>query len=183
MRVCSSCQSRTGDDKERSDRFAVEAVSGCGTLLGIKALQHESMPVAGRFVTTGLRTVSKAKSTVCAQRMLSLRLIGHLHYDTGDLYSVTTDATLLQGQVVDALDLVDATEARFSVFTGDFSRPVETVSWEDATNYCAQLTKRERAARLIPPNSVYRLPTEAERETPAARGLRRATVMAMIQAT
>ena len=51
-----------------------------------------------------------------------------------------------------------------SVFTGDFSRPVETVSWEDATNYCARLTQRERAARLIPPNSVYRLPTEAEWE-------------------
>ncbi|MBL9170173.1 MAG: formylglycine-generating enzyme family protein [Verrucomicrobiales bacterium] len=51
-----------------------------------------------------------------------------------------------------------------SVFTGDFNRPVETVSWEDATNYCALLTRRERAARVIPPNCVYRLPTEAEWE-------------------
>src|SRR5437016_11589580 len=52
-----------------------------------------------------------------------------------------------------------------SVFTGDLSRPVETVSWEDATNYCARLTQRERAARLIRTNSVYRLPTEAEWES------------------
>ena len=51
-----------------------------------------------------------------------------------------------------------------SSFTGDFRRPVETVSWEDATNYCARLTQRERAARVIPPNAVYRLPTEAEWE-------------------
>jgi formylglycine-generating enzyme required for sulfatase activity len=51
-----------------------------------------------------------------------------------------------------------------SVFTGDDSRPVETVSWEDATNYCARLTQRERAARVIPANCVYRLPTEAEWE-------------------
>ncbi|PYM10853.1 MAG: hypothetical protein DME18_15495, partial [Verrucomicrobia bacterium] len=51
-----------------------------------------------------------------------------------------------------------------SVFTGDFNRPVETVSWEDATNYCARLTQRERGARLIRTNSVYRLPTEAEWE-------------------
>ena len=51
-----------------------------------------------------------------------------------------------------------------SFFTGDFTRPVETVSWEDATNYCARLTQRERAARLIGTNCVYRLPTEAEWE-------------------
>src|SRR5206468_6381762 len=51
-----------------------------------------------------------------------------------------------------------------SVFAGDFNRPVETVSWEDATNYCAKLTQRERAARVIRTNSVYRLPTEAEWE-------------------
>src|SRR5213075_1344766 len=51
-----------------------------------------------------------------------------------------------------------------SVFTSDPSLPVETVSWEDATNYCAKLTQRERAAGRIRPNSVYRLPTEAEWE-------------------
>jgi formylglycine-generating enzyme required for sulfatase activity len=51
----------------------------------------------------------------------------------------------------------------------DLSRPVEQVSWYDATNYCAQLTQRERAAGLIATNGVYRLPTEAEREY-ACRG-------------
>src|SRR6185436_9528285 len=51
----------------------------------------------------------------------------------------------------------------------DLARPVETVSWNDATNYCAALTQRERAARRIAINSVYRLPTEAEWEY-ACRG-------------
>jgi formylglycine-generating enzyme required for sulfatase activity len=56
-----------------------------------------------------------------------------------------------------------------SSFTGDTKRPVERVSWFDATNYCGQLTQRERAAGRIPTNSVYRLPTEAEWEY-ACRG-------------
>jgi len=46
----------------------------------------------------------------------------------------------------------------------DLSGPVENVSWEDATNYCGQLTQWERAAVRIATNSVYRLPTEAEWE-------------------
>jgi formylglycine-generating enzyme required for sulfatase activity len=46
----------------------------------------------------------------------------------------------------------------------DLTRPVETVSWGDATNYCAALTQRERGAERIATNSVYRLPTEAEWE-------------------
>jgi formylglycine-generating enzyme required for sulfatase activity len=42
------------------------------------------------------------------------------------------------------------------------SRPAKQVTWFDATEHCAKLTERERAAGRIAPNSVYRLPTEAE---------------------
>jgi formylglycine-generating enzyme required for sulfatase activity len=51
-----------------------------------------------------------------------------------------------------------------SSFTGDLSRPVETVSRFDATNYRGKLTQSERVARRISTNSLYRLPTEAEWE-------------------
>ena len=49
-------------------------------------------------------------------------------------------------------------------YSEDLTRPVEQVSWNDATNYCARLTARELAAGRIPTNCVYRLPTESEWE-------------------
>ena len=49
-------------------------------------------------------------------------------------------------------------------YSQDLSRPVEQVSWDDATSYCAQLTQREQGAGRLPVGWVYRLPTESERE-------------------
>jgi formylglycine-generating enzyme required for sulfatase activity len=51
-----------------------------------------------------------------------------------------------------------------SHFTGDSNRPVEKVTFLEAAAYCAELTRRQREAGRLPPDYLYRLPTEAEWE-------------------
>jgi formylglycine-generating enzyme required for sulfatase activity len=51
-----------------------------------------------------------------------------------------------------------------SSFTGDLTRPVDSVSWFNATNYCCLLTQQEQRTGRLPTGWVYRLPTESEWE-------------------
>ena len=44
------------------------------------------------------------------------------------------------------------------------SRPVENVSWTEATEFCRKLTERERAVGRLPDGLTYTLPTEAQWE-------------------
>jgi formylglycine-generating enzyme required for sulfatase activity len=73
----------------------------------------------------------------------------------------------------DYLSVTSTNPSYFSLaynYPEDLTRPVEQVSWYDATNYCGLRTVQELAAGLIPTNCVYRLPTEAEWEYSARAG-------------
>jgi formylglycine-generating enzyme required for sulfatase activity len=50
-----------------------------------------------------------------------------------------------------------------SHFKGE-SLPVESVSWDEAMDFCRKLTERERSAGSLPSGYVYTLPTEAQWE-------------------
>lgn len=53
---------------------------------------------------------------------------------------------------------------------GDPGFPVVNVSWDDAQEFCRQLTTLEQRAGRLPAGEVYRLPTEAEWEYAARAG-------------
>ncbi|OPZ25416.1 MAG: Serine/threonine-protein kinase pkn1 [Lentisphaerae bacterium ADurb.BinA184] len=42
--------------------------------------------------------------------------------------------------------------------------PVDSIAWQDAARFCAQLTEREHLAGRLPPGYEYRLPSELEWE-------------------
>jgi formylglycine-generating enzyme required for sulfatase activity len=80
-----------------------------------------------------------------------------------------TQVTISQGFVMGKYEVTQAEYQAVmgsnpSYFTGDVKRPVDQVTWDDATNYCGQLTARERSAGRLPTGYAYRLPTEAEWE-------------------
>jgi formylglycine-generating enzyme required for sulfatase activity len=91
--------------------------------------------------------------------------------DEGPQTTVTIPKGFWMGKYeVTQVDFLSVMGINPSSFSDDLNRPVESVSWNDATNYCVKLTEQERRAGRLRSGYVYRLPTEGEWEYAARAG-------------
>ena len=96
--------------------------------------------------------------------------VGH-QSDEGPQTSVTLSHGFWIGKYeVTQAEYLAVTGENPSGFPGDLNRPVESVSFFAASNYCVLRTQQEQAAGRIPLFTHYRLPTEAEWECAARAG-------------
>ncbi|HET7102395.1 MAG TPA: SUMF1/EgtB/PvdO family nonheme iron enzyme [Terriglobia bacterium] len=96
--------------------------------------------------------------------------VGH-QADEGPQTSVTLSRGFWIGKYeVTQREYLAVTGENPSGFPGDLNRPIESLSFFAASNYCFQLTTQEQAAGRIPLFAHYRLPTEAEWECAARAG-------------
>jgi formylglycine-generating enzyme required for sulfatase activity len=96
--------------------------------------------------------------------------VGH-QADEGPQTSVTLSHGFWIGKYeVTQREYLAVTGENPSGFPGDLDRPVESVSFFAASNYCFLRTAQDQAAGRIPLFAHYRLPTEAEWECAARAG-------------
>lgn len=83
--------------------------------------------------------------------------------------TLTSDIWLSKFEVTQA-EFLELMGNNPSSFKGDLLRPVDSVTWYEAGEFCQRLHDRETKAGRVAPGWKYRLPTEAEWEAAARAG-------------
>ncbi len=164
------------------DRFEVE---GKTNLLGALWLpvattiegsnEMRSASVSLNESTPGFFRVTRFPRLVVADSMIRIPagtfLMGTPATDTNVTFSelpafsvtLTRDFWVSSHEVTQS-EYQNIMETNPSLTRGSLELPVEYVSWNEATQYCAKLTAYERGMGRLPSEYAYRLPTEAEWE-------------------
>lgn len=80
------------------------------------------------------------------------------------LYGHSAKHEVTQGEFLALMEYNPSYFSQKNGFPEDLNRPVETVTWTEASAYCARLNEVEEAAGRLPPGWEYRLPTDGEWE-------------------
>lgn len=116
-------------------------------------------------------------STVTRRKLLGVLLLGCLA--AGEVLAAEPNTFYFDMVRIPAADCWvgrrEVTQAQYLEITGENpsrfqgdDRPVESVSWDDAVAFCKTLTDREHAAKRLPAEDVYTLPTDAQWDVFAA---------------
>lgn len=140
--------------------------SGCNTGPGPSAKPEpigESQPVVGKVWTVPdlgivLVPISPGAFSMGLAEGDGQEHAGSLNHQvvlTHPFWMARTELTRRESERIQGVDASDPSDAEL---------PVTSITWQEASNLCVALTKRERLAGRVPRGYEYRLPTEAEWE-------------------
>lgn len=148
------------------------AVTGCLMLAGSSLFSQET-PVATNAPATnaaaGIVITNAADGTVVTNEVT--------FEDLAKLPAFTNSTGMLMVKVANNLwvSATEVTQEQYQKVAGSNpskfqgpNNPVESVSWDEAMQFCVKLTLVEAEEKMVPENLVYALPTQAQWEMFAA---------------
>ena len=168
LRVCRGGRAGTGARRCRSAYRNTAGEDATDSTIGFRVVLAEVPPVPVGDMTIPL---SADVSLDMVWIEPGTFMMGSPEDELGHIvFSIETqhEVTLTQGYW---LGKYEVTQAQYETIMGTnpskwkgADLPVESVSWEDATNFCAKLTAIERKIGRLPRGYEYTLPTEAQWE-------------------
>ena len=121
------------------------------------------LSLAAALWLSALSAAAQENSDTNAPSLKDLMTTNSVITNSVGLVLVKISPTLWVGKFDTTQDAYDKVmHANPSAFSGS-QRPVDSISWDDATGFCAKLTEKEKSQ--LPDGYSYNLPTEAQWES------------------